>query len=488
MLAALCCCALSAKVYDVREFGAVGDGLALDSPAINAAIKAAAEAGGGQVYVPAGVYRCYSLHLASHIDLHLEKGARILAAQSFVDGEYDHPEPNEFDMYQDFGHSHWHNSLIWGENLEDVSISGLGMIDGEGLYRVFLDDGKYNIRHFYAPDRYTTEPYRDGIGNKLIALKSCRNVVIKDVTLYRGAHFILLATGVDNLFLTDLKVDTYYDAFDIDCCRNVTVSGCQINSAYDDGMVLKASYALGYYKDTENVTISGCNISGYALGTVLDGTLGEVPLHRSTYGHRGTGRIKMGTESSGGFKNISVSNCTLDYCGGILLESVDGGDLQDIVISNITMRNITDVPIFIRLGARMRSPEGAEVGHIRRVLISDINSWSARPDFANIISGIPGHCIEDVTLRNIHLNSKGGREELPAGYLPDENVDGYPDPHRFGLIPASGMFVRHTRNLVLDGVYFSFEQPDGRPLFVRYDDSGSLYRDIYDSHEPVTIN
>ena len=486
-LAAMCCWTLDAKVYDVREFGAAGDGRALDSPAINAAIKAASEAGGGQVYVPAGTYRCYSLHLASHIDLYLEKGARILAAFAFEDGEYDHPEPNAFDMYQDFGHSHWHNSLIWGENLEDVSISGLGMIDGEGLYRVFLENGEYNIRHFYASDRYTTEAYRDGIGNKMIALKSCRNVVIKDVTLYRGAHFILLATGVENMYLQNLKVDTYYDAFDIDCCRNVTVTGCQVNSAYDDGMVLKASYALGCYKDTENVTITGCNISGYALGTVLDGTLGEVPLHRSTYGHRGTGRIKLGTESSGGFKNISVSNCTLDYCGGILLESVDGGDLQDVVITNITMRNIIDAPIFIRLGARMRSPEGKEVGHIRRVLISDINSYSARPDFANIISGIPGHCIEDVTLRNIHLHSKGGMPAMERGYLPPEEEKGYPDAHRFGLIPAGGMFIRHAENITLDGVYFSFEKADARPLFVTDDVRNIRCNDIFRENKEVKI-
>lgn len=448
ILLAMCHLA-SAAVHDVRDYGAKGDGVAIDSPAINAAIQSASSRGGGTVLVPSGVYRCYSIHMASHVDLHLEKGACILAAFP-GEGSYDLPEPNEFDMYQDFGHSHWHNSLLWGENLVDITISGYGMFDGEGLKRV----GEYQ---------------NDGGANKLLALKNCRNVVISDVTLYRCAHFALLATGVDNLAITGVKVDTDNDGFDIDCCRNVIVSGCMVNTAHDDAICLKSSYALGRYKDTENVSVSGCNISGYAQGTVLDGTLGEVPEYDSEFRHKHSGRIKFGTESSGGFKNIAVTNCTMDYCGGILLESVDGGDLQDVVISNITMRNNCDTPIFIRLGARMRSPQGREVGHIRRVLISDVNSFSARADFSNIISGIPGHCIEDVTLRNIHLNSKGGFPDTAKGALPPENETEYPDSHRFGVNPAKGFLIRHARNITLDNVRFSFEAEDQRPLFVKAD-------------------
>src|SRR3954447_11594468 len=123
-------------VYDVREQGATGDGKKLDTPAINKAIETANAAGGGTVYFPAGTYLCYSIHLKSNVALYLDQGATILAADNPLDPDqsgYDAPEPNEWDPYEDFGHSHWHNSLIWGENLENISILGPGRIDGKGL-------------------------------------------------------------------------------------------------------------------------------------------------------------------------------------------------------------------------------------------------------------------------------------------------------------------------------------------------------------------
>src|SRR5258705_9232816 len=120
--------------FDVRAFGAKGDGKTLDTPAVNSAIDAAAAAGGGTVRFPAGTYRCFSIHLKSNVALYLDQGATILAADpAEKDGQYDPPEPNQWDQYQDFGHSHWHNSLIWGENLENISILGPGRIDGKGL-------------------------------------------------------------------------------------------------------------------------------------------------------------------------------------------------------------------------------------------------------------------------------------------------------------------------------------------------------------------
>jgi polygalacturonase len=122
--------------FDVRKFGAKGDGKALDSPAINKAIAAAAAAGGGTVLFTAGTYRSFSIRLKSNVALYLDQGATILAAHpNDGDGKYDLPEPNSWDQYQDFGHSHWHNSLIWGENLENVSILGPGRIWGKGLVR-----------------------------------------------------------------------------------------------------------------------------------------------------------------------------------------------------------------------------------------------------------------------------------------------------------------------------------------------------------------
>ena len=125
--------AQKAVAFDVRKYGAKGDGKALDSPAINKAIDAAAAAGGGTVLFPAGTYRSFSIRLKSNVALYLDQGATILAADPRDgDGKYDLPEPNQWDQYQDFGHSHWRNSLIWGENLENISILGPGRIWGKG--------------------------------------------------------------------------------------------------------------------------------------------------------------------------------------------------------------------------------------------------------------------------------------------------------------------------------------------------------------------
>ena len=163
------------------------------------------------------------------------------------------------------------------------------------------------------------------------SLKLCRNVVIKDITLYMGGHFALLATGVDNLTIDNVKVDTNRDGFDIDLCRNVRISNCSVNSPQDDGIVLKSSYALGFARPTENVTITNCQLSGYDPGTFLDGTFKRT-LERAPDRDGPTGRIKFGTESNGGFRNISISNCVFDRSRGIAIETVDGGPVEDVEI------------------------------------------------------------------------------------------------------------------------------------------------------------
>jgi polygalacturonase len=381
-------------VYDVKSYGATGDGKTLDTAAINQAITAAAAAGGGTVRFPAGTYLSYSIQLKSNITLFLDQGSTILAAdppsQAGQPG-YDLAEPNPWGdrpySYQDYGHSHWHNSLIWGENLENISIVGPGRIYGRGLTR--------------------TGRARAGIGNKAIALKLCRNVIFRDFSILQGGWFAILATGVDNFTLDNLKVDTNRDGFDIDSCRNVRVSNCSVNSPNDDGICLKSSYALGAARPCENVTITNCQVSGFNPGTFLDGTF-DTTQGRSPDRDGPTGRIKFGTESNGGFKNIAISNCVFIHCRGLALESVDGGNIEDITITNIAMRDIMNSPIYIRLGERMRGPANATVGIIRNVSISNVVVSDADSRYASIISGVPGHPIEDVSLSNIHIQYKGG--------------------------------------------------------------------------------
>jgi polygalacturonase len=463
--------------FDVRKFGAKGDGKALDSPAINKAIAAAAAAGGGTVLFTAGTYRSFSIRLKSNVALYLDQGATILAAHpNDGDGKYDLPEPNPWDQYQDFGHSHWHNSLIWGENLENVSILGPGRIWGKGLVRSGSQSRtkeQNDALEKQGPDP-KAGPWgypnaRDAVelgwGNKAIALKLSRNVIIRDISILHGGHFAILATGVDNLTIDNVKIDTNRDGIDVDACKNVRISNCTINSPFDDAICPKSSYALGYARVTENVTITNCQVSGYDEGTLFDGTY-KRDFRNANGTFSPTGRIKFGTESNGGFKNITVSNCVFDYSRGLALEAVDGALLEDVTISNITMRDISNSPIFLRLGSRNRGPrETTKVGAMRRVIISNIVVYNADPKYSSIISGIPGYLIEDVQLSNIRVYAKGGGTKEQAALDPPERENIYPEPAMFGDLPAYGFFIRHIKGLQMRDVEVSYLTSDQRPAF-----------------------
>ncbi|MBC8096977.1 MAG: glycoside hydrolase family 28 protein [Akkermansiaceae bacterium] len=479
----------SATVYNVRAFGAKGDGTTLDSDAINKAIETAASRGGGTVYLPAGTYLSFSIRLKSHISLYLDQGATLLAAKPGEQGgRYDSPEENEWDMYQDFGHSHWKNSLIWGIGLENVSILGPGLINGKGLTKrgpgprrasrpgdmpLVFNTVTNTVEQTYnaatatnlAGGRPMLDPTMDGEGNKAIALKLCRNVVLRDFSVLTGGHFVLLATGVDNLTLDNIKIDTNRDGFDIDCCQNVRISNCSINSPNDDAIVLKSSFGLGYARATENVTIVNCQVSGYDLGTFLDGTFKRTQEFAPDH-DRVTGRIKFGTESNGGFKNISIANCVFDHCRGIALETVDGGILEDVTINNITMRDVTTAPIFLRLGSRMRGPEGVAVGKLRRIQISNVAAYDVDPRYACIIAGIEGHPVEDVKLSNIRIHYRGGGTRAQAERTIPENSSSYPEPSMFGETPAYGFYLRHATGVELSNIDVRFMADDHRPAFV----------------------
>jgi polygalacturonase len=446
-----------AIVYDVRAFGAQGDGTTLDTPAINRAIEAAAASGGGSVYFPAGNYLCYSIHLKSKIVLYLDQGATIVAADPASDPtqSYDAAESNKpWEDYQDYGHNHWHNSLIWGEGLNDVAILGPGLIWGKGLSRGSGAGPK-------AED--------PGVANKAIALKNCRNVLLRDFSILHGGHFGILATGVDNLTIDNLKIDTNRDGMDIDCCRNVRVSNCSVNSPWDDAICLKSSYGLGYARATEMVTINNCFLSGsYQEGTMLNGTWKKFPADEKV---PRTGRIKFGTESNGGFKNITVSNCVFEGCRGLSIESVDGAVIEDVTCTNIAMRDVYEAPIFLRLGARMRGPSGVPVGSIRRVILSEISCLQAQgsPKIACIVAGIPEHSIEDVKIADLIVVNRGGGTKNDAEVQVPEKEKQYPEPNMFGTTPAHGFFVRHVRGLEMQSVKIECSIPDVRPVFVLED-------------------
>ncbi|MGD1029612.1 MAG: glycoside hydrolase family 28 protein [Opitutaceae bacterium] len=504
------------QTFNVRAFGATGDGKTLDTDAFNKAIEAAAAAGGGTVEVPAGTYLSFSIRLKSHITLHLDQGCVIVgAAEAPGFGAYDPAEPNDWGdkfQYQDFGHSHFHNSLIWGDGLEDVAITGPGMIYGKGLPRSNGGFGrgpgangtpKGDFSGMPPLPKAAPPPASAGVsaqgrgGNKSIALVNCRNVLLRDFSILQGGWFALLATGVDNFTIDNVKVDTNRDGFDIDACRNVRISNCTVNAINDDAIVLKSTYALGTLRACENFTITGCQVSGYDPGSFFDGTFKQTQEH-AVDRDGPTGRIKFGTESDGGFKNITISNCVFDRSRGLALETVDGGTIEDVTISNIAMRNICNSAIFLRIGNRARGPEGRPVGVIRRVSISHVSASDVDARYPILIAGLPGHPIEDVRLSDIRVVSRGGLSlddaaKQPADlvnrfflraagladprdpYMPPEQEKAYPEPSMFGLLPAYGVYARHAKGLAFRDVELSFVKDDTRPAIVLDDVAGAEF-------------
>lgn len=470
--------AKAATSVSVKTFGATGDGKTLDTRAINQAVIAAHEAGGGTVVFPAGVYLSFSIRLKSRVTLHLEAGATLLAAEPAPGfGEYDPAEPNPWDAYQDFGHSHWHNSLIWGENLEEIAIVGPGRIHGLGLTRsgpgprrAKVDGdmpvsmkGITDVARLQADGEPGTETaFMNGKGNKAIGLKNCRNVTLKNFSILLAGHFALLATGVDGLTIDQVDVDTNRDGFDFDSCRDVRVSNCRVNAPNDDAIVIKSSFALGENRTAERIHISRCEVSGYDIGTMLDGTLQRTQEIAPDLDGV-TGRIKIGTETNGTFRDITITECTFLRSRGLAIEMVDGGVIENVRATHLTMREIVTAPLFVRLGDRGRGPNQPAVGKVRNVTISNITVTDADARYASQIVGLPGHPVENVTLSDIKIEYRGGGTADEAAIEPPENEKSYPEPSMFGTLPVYGLFARHVRGLKVKTMCVSFARPELRP-------------------------
>ena len=465
-----CCNTAAAAVYDVRDFGAVGDGRHIDSPAINAAIDQAAHDGEAPVVLlRGGTFLCYSVRLKSGVTLRIEGDAVLKAAPPTECDGYDEAEPND-SHYQDFGHSHWHNSLIWGEQLHDLRLEGDGLIDGSG---VLTRGGQRK-----SATGQTT-------ANKALALRDCQQVTIQGLRFLNCGHFALLLTGVDDLLIDRVTADTNRDGFDIDCCERVVIRGCRVNTANDDAIVLKCSYALGRTKPTEHVLIEDCHVSGYDTGALINGTFTTTTL-KAPDGDGPTGRIKLGTESTGGFRHITIRNCTFTHCRGLALETVDGARMEHVSVSHIKMRDICNAPVYIRLGNRMRAPEGFRHSSIRDISISHIDVDDADSRYACLIVGTKGNRIKNVSLSNINIRFRGGitladlasqRGSNPfffpngakATISQHGEDEGYPEPSAHGLQPAWGLSVSHTENLRLKNVHLETVSHDERQAIFTHD-------------------
>ncbi len=444
-----------------RDYGARGNGAHIDSDAINAALKAAS-ALGDTVTLDAGTYLCYSVRLQSNVTLRLLRGAVLKAAPVNEDRGYDEPEPNDYTAYQDFGHSHWHNSLIWGENLHDVTLEGEGLIEGSGVLTRWGRETK--------------------LANKALAMKECRRVSIRSLRFLNCGHFAMLLTGVDDLTIDGVTADTNRDGLDIDCCERVIVRNCTVNTLNDDAIVLKCSYALGRPKPTADVLIEDCHVSGYDVGSLMAGTC-TTAATRAPDGDGPTGRIKLGTESNGGFRHITIRRCTFTHCRGLALETVDGAAMEDIDVSDLRMTDICNSPIYIRLGDRMRAPEGFRHSSVDGIRIRNVEVRDADCRYACLIAGVANHPVRNVTIENLQVEFRGGLTMddyrlqrgvnpffIPSARKADELGEAnYPEPSAHGIQPAWGFSISHAERIQLKDILLRTMRYDERPAFHLHD-------------------
>jgi polygalacturonase len=414
----------AAGVYNIRDFGAEAGGETLCTQAIQSAVDQCAKDGGGTVLLPPGTWLTGTVYLESHITIRLENGCTVLGSKE--KGHYGRPRTPLAHEGETF--SNW--AIFAGRNLEHVAICGQGMIDGQGA----------NFR------------YKEGARPKNLYFEGCRDVLIEGVRLRNAGSWMQHYRDCDRLRIRDIAVFNHVsynnDGLNIDSCRDVAITGCTVDSD-DDAIVLKSLSA----RPCENVTISDCVVSSHCNS------------------------IKMGTESGGGFQNITVTNCAVCSprysqviygrqrgLAGIALEIVDGGTLERVTISNVTIKGVT-APIFLRLGNRARSFEQKQpksgIGTLRNVMLSDIIATDCSAIGCSI-TGLPDHPIENVTLSNISLGFKGGGTKEDAVREIPEKPDSYPESTMFGTLPSYGFFCRHVKGLRLQNIHLQTSTSDHR--------------------------
>ncbi len=400
-------------VYDVRDYGAKADGKTLCTKSIQRAIDECAKDGGGTVYLAPGMFLSGTIYMKSNVTLRLDAGCTLLGSTDLKD------YPSTVQAFRSYTDNYTDKSLIYGEKLERIAITGSGIIDGQG-------------RSFKGP--YKVRPY-------IIRFIQCRNVTVKDVTIRNSPMWVQHYLACDDVHIRGITVRSVVnannDGMNIDSCERVIISNCNIRSG-DDAIVLKSTSA----RSCRNVAISNCVLSTRCNA------------------------LKMGTESNGGFENVVITGCSIydTRLAGVALEIVDGGVMDRVVVSNITMNKI-GAPIFLRLGNRARpfkkDMEKPGIGIMRNITISNIEATGANATGC-AISGLPEAKIENVTLGNIRLSFAGGGTKEDAGRAVPEKPEDYPEYSMFGRLPAYGLYCRHVKGLKLLNVQLQLAKSDQR--------------------------
>ncbi len=436
------------RVFNIKSYGAVGDGIAVETKAVQATIDACHRAGGGVVRVPAGDFQIGTIHLKSNVTLSFDYGARLLGSTNLAD----YPTEDLDDPREGGPHC-----LFYAKDASNITIEGLGVIDGRGTPEFF--------------PRNRSGGRNRGIRPRLLRMVNCEKLTFSGVTYKRPAFWGLHLIDCQNIHFNAVTIrfrnnNFNNDGIDLDGCEHVLIENCDIDSG-DDAICLKSSK-----NPCKHIVVRGCKVSS------------------------NTAPLKFGTSSRGGFIDVRVTNCYFynSPMGAIKLQLVDGGRLENIDISRIVMKEVGN-PIFIRLGDRGKTytkgnREKAPVGTLKNVRISDVvaevtiedRAKAALATYKNLkpnnspeitdrerakagpimITGIPGHCVENITLENIQISFPGGGTSEDAGRIIAEDRDRYPEQFFFGPLPAWGAYIRHARDIRFINVNLSSRSEDAR--------------------------
>jgi Glycosyl hydrolases family 28 len=439
--------AASGPYLDIRDRGAKGDGTKLNTRAIQDAIDAVTAGGGGVVYVPPGTFRTGGITLKSNVTLHLEAGATLLGSADLADYPAHPGPPAVCDANQ--------RHLVFARGAENIAITGLGTIDGNGP-AFWRSRGRPPtpppelwadvIAFDYQPVGDNDRP------SPMVELAECRNVRVEGVTLRNSPGWTLRPIACDTVLIRGIVIRNPVhgpntDGIDPTASENVLIADCDIDTG-DDAICLKSENPYGELRVTRNVTVTNC-----VLSTCCNG-------------------FKIGTRSLGGVENITFANSVIynrdvplneRVIAGLAIEVVDGGWIDGLVVQGIRMQNVR-TPIFVRLGNRGGDQPVKIPGRLRGVLISDLHATGAI--LTSSVSGLAERHVEDVTLRNIRIDTdEGGRREWVDRAIPEVEAE-YPEARMFGRLPAYGLYVRHATGVRVSGLTVRSTVTDHRPLLV----------------------